>query len=430
MGEHGKPFPILGVEKGRKERPAQDMAINRAEPRCGRLSGGPVRVDGFGWSCSGSSQQTIDRQAQDRGDAEQHQHEQPWRDVVQHGFSSAFRDPFVVRLDRFRRPESLPRSFGSSPMSWRPPTTLFPQPSGLPFHCRMRKSRARLQLKNIAIFRTKTGLGSTSTKGGPRNPAGHSTSDNKSRHLACNRPNISNPSPESPSLSPIPGADARRGASRQAACPRCPGFVAGHIILRDRRRSDTVGATIEGTKITDEGLRSMRWLASVGAKIRALGVFPASKETVTGRSNSRGPDGTLSQNRKLHCLPERGNLRLGPIGQRHWQLPVASHWAPLENQGCTAHSGKLPNPRCICWPDKGPALVRTRAGRKSCITKAPRRRPSHGDKGHNFLLKRSDADSNAKGKSPRQSWQLNHCYRPISCAGDVQVVPTAGVQIA
>ena len=231
MGEHGKPVPILGVEQG--QRPAKDMAINRAEPRCGRLSGGPVRVDGFGWSCSGSGQQTIDRQAQDRGDAEQHQHEQPWRDVVQHGFSSAFRDPFVLRLDRFRRPESLPRSFGSSPMSWRPPTTLFPQPSGLPFHCRMRKSRARLQLKNIAIFRTKTGLGSTFTKGGPRNPAGHSTSDNKSRHLACNRPNISNPSPESPSLSPIPGADVRRGASRQAACPRCRGFVVHEPGLAD-----------------------------------------------------------------------------------------------------------------------------------------------------------------------------------------------------
>ena len=75
MGEHGKPVPILGVEKGRKERQAKDMAINGTELRCRRLSGGPVRVDGFGWSCSGSGQQIIDRQAQDRGDAEQHQHE-------------------------------------------------------------------------------------------------------------------------------------------------------------------------------------------------------------------------------------------------------------------------------------------------------------------------------------------------------------------
>ncbi len=139
--------------------------------------------------------------------------EQPWRNVVQHGFPSAFRDPFVLRLDRFRRRESLPRSLGSSPMSWRPPTTLFPQPSGLPFHCRMRKSRARLQLKNIAIFlQNKTGLGSTFAKGGPRNPAGHSTGDNKSRHLARNRPNISNPYPESPSLSPHSGG--RREARR------------------------------------------------------------------------------------------------------------------------------------------------------------------------------------------------------------------------
>ena len=211
MGEHGKPVPILGVEQGRKERPAKDMAINSAEPRCGRLSGGPVRVDGFGWSCSGSGQQIIDRQAQDRGDAEQHQHEQPWRNVVQHGFSSAFRDPFVLRLDRFRRRESLPRSFGSSPMSWRPPTTLFPQPSGLPFHCRMRKSRARLQLKNIAIFRTKTGLGSTFAKGGPRN-------QRATRLVTTNRgiwraivPTSAIRPPESPSLQSPPESQHNRG---------------------------------------------------------------------------------------------------------------------------------------------------------------------------------------------------------------------------